>query len=66
MAKERIEIQVLNDPTFHDDTGFSFRILINDKETFVTELNKEQILHIGAILLNASKTFIKQLLIQLN
>ena len=59
MAKERIEIQILNNPEFHQDTEFAFRILINDKETFVTDLNKEQMLHIGAILLNASRKFIK-------
>lgn len=55
---DRTEIQLLNNPEFHSDTGFAFRILINDKEVFVTELTQDQKLHIGAILLNAARKFI--------
>lgn len=38
--------------------GFGVRVLINNKDVSILELDKEVMLHIGAILLNASNKFI--------
>lgn len=59
MKDEDIEITLLHNPKFNEkDNGFMANVLINKKYTNILELSKEQMLHIGAILLNASNTFI--------
>ena len=59
MDKERIEIQLIHYPVIHTiDNGSIVRILINDVDIDMTNLSKVQTLHIGAILLNASRKFI--------
>ena len=59
MKEEDLEITLLHNPKFDEkDNGFMAIVLINKKRTSVLELSKDQMLHIGAILLNASKTFI--------
>jgi hypothetical protein len=58
MAKV-IEIQILNVKNLTKDNGFSVRVLIDNEEKSVLELEKTDMLHIGAILLNASNMFIK-------
>ena len=57
MAKV-IEIQILNVKNLTKDNGFSVRVLIDNEEKSVLELEKTDMLHIGAILLKASKYFI--------
>lgn len=59
MKDEDIEITLLHNPKFNkEDNGFMVNILINKKFVSILELSQEQILHIGAILLNASRKFI--------
>ena len=59
MAKENIELHIIHNPKFNtEDNGFSIDIFIDDIDKNVLELSQEQMLHIGAILLNASRKFI--------
>ena len=59
MKDEDIEITLLHNPKFNkEDNGFMANILINKKFVSILELSQEQMLHIGAILLNASRKFI--------
>ena len=59
MEKENIELHIIHNPKFNtEDNGFSIAIFIDDVDKNVLELSQEQMLHIGAILLNASKKFI--------
>ena len=58
MIKENIELQIIHNPKFNiEDNGFAIAIFIDGIDKNVLELSKEQMLHIGAILLNASKKF---------
>ena len=60
MAKENIELHIIHNPKFNTkDNEFAIAIFINGIDKNVLELSQEQMLHIGAILLNASNTFIK-------
>ena len=60
MAKENIELHIIHNPKLTtEDTGFAVAIFIDGVDKSVLELSQEQMLHIGAILLNASNTFIK-------
>lgn len=54
-----IEIQIIHDEKIHKDNGFAVRVLLDDKDISVLELSQVQMLHIGAILLNAANKFIK-------
>ena len=58
MNDKNIEIQLIHTKAMEKDNSFGIRILINDEDISPFELTKEDILHIGGILLNASKTFI--------
>ena len=58
MNNENIEIQIIHTRAMAKDNGFGVRVLINDKDVSILELDKEVMLHIGAILLNASNKFI--------
>ena len=59
MAKENIELHIIHNPKFNtEDNGFSIAIFIDGIYKNVLELSQEQMLHIGAILLNASRKFI--------
>lgn len=58
MNNKDIEIQIIHTKAMEKDNGFGVRVLINNEELSVIELEKEDMLHIGAILLNASNTFI--------
>lgn len=58
MNDKNIEIQIIHTKAMEKDNGFGVRVLINNEELSVIELEKEDMLHIGAILLNASNTFI--------
>ena len=58
MEVNKIEVQVIHTSNMEHDNSFAVRVLVNNKETSVLELEKLQILHIGAILLNASNKFI--------
>ena len=58
MDDKNIEIQIIHTKAMVKDNGFNIRILIDNKDTSVLELEKEDILHIGAILLHASNIFI--------
>lgn len=53
-----IEIQILHVKEINKDNGFSVRVLIDNEEKSFLELEKDDMLHIGAILLNASRKFI--------
>ena len=56
MVKENIELQIIHNPKLTtEDNGFAITIFIDSIDKNVLELSKEQMLHIGAILLNASK-----------
>ena len=59
MAKENIELHIIHNPKFNTkDNGFAITIFIDGIYKNVLELSQEQMLHIGAILLNASRKFI--------
>lgn len=59
MAKENIELHIIHNPKFNnEDNGFAIAVFIDGIDKNVLELSQEQILHIGAILLNASRKFI--------
>ena len=59
MAKENIELHIIHNPKLTtEDNGFAIIIFIDGVNKNVLELSKEQMLHIGVILLNASKKFI--------
>ena len=59
MEKENIELHIIHNPKITDnDTGFAVAVFINGVDKNILELNQEQMLHIGAILLNASRKFI--------
>ena len=59
MAKENIELHIIHNPKLTtEDNWFAITIFIDGFDKSVLELSKEQMLHIGAILLNASKKFI--------
>lgn len=60
MAKENIELHIIHNPKLNtEDTGFAVAIFIDGVDKNVLDLSQEQMLHIGAILINASKHFIK-------
>lgn len=60
MAKENIELHIIHNPKLTtEDNGFAIAIFIDGTDKSVLELSKDQMLHIGAILLNASNKFIK-------
>ena len=59
MAKENIELHIIHNPKLTiEDNGFGIAIFIDGVDKSVLELSQEQMLHIGAILLNASRKFI--------
>ena len=59
MTKENIELHIIHNPKFNtEDNGFSIAIFIDGVDKNVLELSQEQMLHIGAILLNVSNRFI--------
>ena len=58
MDDKNIEIQLIHTKAMMEDNGFGVRVLINDEENNVLELEQDDMLHIGAILLNAARTFI--------
>ena len=61
MKEEDIEVTLLHNPRFNEKAnGFFVNVLINKKDINPLELTQDQLLHIGAILLNASNTFIQQ------
>lgn len=53
-----IEIQIIHHTAMEKDNSFAVRVLIDNEEKSVLELEKVDMLHIGAILLNASRKFI--------
>ena len=58
MVNENIELQIIHNPKLTtEDNGFAIIIFIDGIDKNVLELSQEQMLHIGAILLNASKKF---------
>lgn len=59
MKEEDIEITLLHNSKYNEtDNGFLAVVLINKKYVNILELSREQMLHIGAILLNAARKFI--------
>ena len=59
MTKEHIELHIIHKPELMpEDNGFGIAIFIDGVDKSVLELSQEQMLHIGAILLNASRKFI--------
>lgn len=59
MTKENIELHIIHNPNLTtEDSGFGISIFIDGVDKSVLELSQEQMLHIGAILLNASRKFI--------
>ena len=59
MEHDNIEIQIIHTKAMEKDNGFAVRVLIDNKDESILELEKHDMLHIGAILLNASNLFIK-------
>ena len=59
MEHTTIEIQIIHHRAMEKDNSFGVRVLIDNEEKSILELEKLDMLHIGAILLNASNTFIK-------
>jgi len=60
MNDKNIEVQIIHTKAMEKDNGFGIRVLINNEDVSVLELDKEDMLHIGAILLNASNMFINK------
>ena len=59
VAKENIELHIIHNPKLTtEDNGLAIDIFIDGIDKNVLELSQEQMLHIGAILLNASRKFI--------
>ena len=59
MTKENIELHIIHNPKLTtEDTGFYIAIFIDGVDKNVLELSQEQMLHIGAIILNVSRKFI--------
>ena len=59
MAKENIELHIIHNPKLAtEDNNFGIVIFIDGVDKNVLALSQEQMLHIGAILLNASRKFI--------
>ena len=59
MVNENIELQIIHNPKLTtEDNGFAIAVFIDGIDKNVLELSQEQMLHIGAILLNASNRFI--------
>ena len=59
MVKENIELHIIHNPKLAtEDNNFGIVIFIDGVDKNVLELSQEQMLHIGAILLNASRKFI--------
>ena len=58
MKHNNIEIQIIHNKAMEKDNGFGVRVLIDNEEKSILELEKLDMLHIGAILLNASRKFI--------
>ena len=59
MAKENIKLHIIHNPKLTIEyNGFAIAIFIDGIDKNVLELSQDQMLHIGAILLNASKKFI--------
>lgn len=57
-VKENIELHIIHNPKITtEDNGFAIAIFINGVDKNVLELSEEQMLHIGDILLNASRKF---------
>ncbi len=62
MEKEHIELHIIHNPKITDsDNGFAVAVFINGVDKNILELSQEQMLHIGAILLNASNKFINNI-----
>lgn len=59
MEYEVITIELIHHPKFTSEAnGFGVNVKINDKDVEFLELTEDQMLHIGAILLNATRKFI--------
>lgn len=58
MEHTNIEIQIIHNKAMEKDNSFGVRVLIDNEEKSILELEKLDMLHIGAILLNASRKFI--------
>ena len=58
MVKENIELHIIHNPKLAtEDNNFGIVIFIDGVDKNVLELSQEQMIHIGAILLNANKKF---------
>lgn len=59
MKDENIELHIIHNPKLMvEDNGFGIAIFIDGVDKSVLELSQDQMLHIGSILLNASRKFI--------
>ena len=59
MERENIELHIIHNPKLTiEDNGFGIAIFIDGVDKSVLELSQEQMLHIGSILLNATRKFI--------
>lgn len=59
MDDKNIEIQLIHTKAMEKYNSFSIRVLIDNEDNSITELNQDDMLRIGAILLNAAHKFIK-------
>lgn len=57
-----IQITLLNIPTINDKNGYNIEVAIDGESTFPTDLSKDELLQIGAILINAGNNFIRHCL----
>ena len=58
MDDRTIEVQFIHTKAMETDTDFGIRILIDNEDKSILELNQDDRLRIGAILLNAARKFI--------
>ena len=55
----KVEIQLIHIANIHKDLECDFRVLINDEEAIILDMPAADRLHIGAMLLHAGKSFIR-------
>lgn len=58
MNDKNIEIQLIHTKSMEKDGDLDIRVLVNDEDMSILELSKEDILHIGTLLLSTSRKFI--------
>lgn len=59
MENNKVEIQIVYIPKIHKDVGFGIRLLVNNVETHLNELNTDSLKFVNNIIEGVSKTVTK-------